>query len=244
MQTQLRLRALILSGELAPGARVTELALVERLGVSRSPIRVALLRLEQEGLLQALSHGGYRVRRFSEADIHDAIEVRGTLEGLAVRLAAERGADPALLARARDCLGAIDAVLARPTFTETEFSAYVEANERLHALLIEMAGSEVVGRQLDRAINMPFASPNAFMMAQTSLPGGRELLIVAQDQHHQVIDAIERREGARAQALMLEHARLARRNLERVLAHRASLALVPGAALIEAGCRAPTRLAR
>ena len=82
VKAQLRLREMILAGELPGGARIAELALVDRLGVSRTPIRAALMRLEQEGLLQALPGGGYAVRTFSERDVSDAIELRGTLEGL------------------------------------------------------------------------------------------------------------------------------------------------------------------
>jgi GntR family transcriptional regulator of vanillate catabolism len=87
-----RLREMILAGELPGGARIAELTLVEKLGVSRTPIRAALMRLEQEGLLEALPNGGYAVRTFSERDVSDAIELRGTVEGLLARVAAERGA--------------------------------------------------------------------------------------------------------------------------------------------------------
>ena len=232
VQTQLRLRDLILRGELAAGERIAEAALAERLGVSRTPVRAALLRLEQEGLLESINERGFRVRHFSEADIEDAIEVRGTLEGLAARRAAERGIPPALLRQAQDCLRGIDAVFAAERFGSTEFEQYVDLNERFHALLSEMCGSAVVQRQLERATSLPFASPSAFMQVQAATPEARQTLVVAQDQHHQVLDAIERREGARAEALMREHARLARRNLQRALAHQPSLRLVPGGALI------------
>jgi GntR family transcriptional regulator of vanillate catabolism len=232
MQTLLRLRDLVLRGQLAPGERIAELVLVEWLGVSRTPIRAALLRLEQEGLLESVNARGYRVRRFSERDIEDAIELRGTGEGLAARLAAERGVSRTLLDRARECLQAIDAAFASPGFGAAQFECYVEGNERFHSLLAQMSGSDVVQRQLERVHGMPFASPNAFMQVQAATPGARDTLWVAQDQHAQVLDAIERREGARAEALMREHARLARRNLERALTHGPSLALVPGAALI------------
>ncbi|MCU0921071.1 MAG: GntR family transcriptional regulator, partial [Burkholderiaceae bacterium] len=77
VRTQLRLRELILGGELKPGARIAELSLVERLGASRTPIRMALVRLQEEGLLESLPNGGYAVKDFSENDIHDAIELRG-----------------------------------------------------------------------------------------------------------------------------------------------------------------------
>ena len=92
MRALLRLRELILSGEFEPGERMSELPLVERLGVSRTPLRLALATLEHEGLLRSLSGGGYAVREFTQADIRDAIELRGVLEGTAARFAAERGA--------------------------------------------------------------------------------------------------------------------------------------------------------
>ena len=79
VRAQLRLRELIVNGEIAPNVRVPELALVERLGVSRTPVRAALHKLQEEGLLEALPGGGFVVRDFSETDIHDAIELRGTL---------------------------------------------------------------------------------------------------------------------------------------------------------------------
>ena len=104
VKAQLRLRELIVGGELAPGERVPELALVERLGVSRTPVRTALAKLLDEGLLETLPGGGYVVKAFTESDIQDAIEVRGTMEGLAARLAAERGVAPGLLREVRECL--------------------------------------------------------------------------------------------------------------------------------------------
>src|SRR5277367_5466698 len=87
----LTLREQILSGEFAAGQRMSELPLVERLGVSRTPLRLALATLEHEGLLLALPAGGYVVREFTRADISDATELRGVLEGTASRFAAERG---------------------------------------------------------------------------------------------------------------------------------------------------------
>ncbi len=232
VKAQLALRELILGGELTPGARIAELWLVERLNVSRTPVRHALVRLAEEGLLDALPGGGYAVRNFSEADIHDAIEVRGTMEGLAARLAAERGVGAALIAQARACLARIDAALARPELTDETFSIYVQQNARFHALLAEMAGSPLIRRQLEKAVALPFASPNGFVLAQAVGPDARDVLVVAQAQHHMVIEAIVQREGARAESLMREHARIARRNLQQALLSHKTLHLVPGASLI------------
>jgi GntR family transcriptional regulator of vanillate catabolism len=213
VKAQLRLREMILAGELPGGARIAELALVERLGVSRTPIRAALMRLEQEGLLQALPNGGYAVRTFSERDVADAIELRGTMEGLAARLAAERGVAAVVLAEARACLADIDRLLEIPALDDEAFTRYVDLNQRFHSLLSEMCGSPVLARELERVVNLPFASPSAFVVVQADSPRARDMLIVAQDQHRQVLDAIERREGARAEGIMREHSRLAQRNL-------------------------------
>ena len=213
----LQLRELILSGELAGGSRITELAVVQRLGASRTPVRAALMRLEQEGLLEALPSGGYAIKTFSERDVSEAIELRGTLEGLSARLAAERGASPVVLAEARACLDAIDQFLQGPTLDDQAFSRYVALNEQFHALLSEMSGSTVIARQLERVLSLPFASPSGFVLAQANSTAARDMLVVAQDQHRQVLDAITQREGSRAEAIMREHSRLAQRNLREVV---------------------------
>jgi GntR family transcriptional regulator of vanillate catabolism len=232
MKAQLRLRELIVSGELPPGERLAELALVELLGVSRTPVRAALLLLQEEGLLEPIAGGGYAVKAFSEADIRDAIEVRGTFEGLAARLAAERGVGAALLAEVQEALAAIDAVLAAPQLSESAFATYAEQNARFHGLLGDMAGSPVVRRQLERASAQPFASPNGFVMVRHNTTQARDNLVVAQQQHHAVMQAIAQREGSRAESLMREHARLAHGNLSQALLSRLALAQVPGGALI------------
>jgi GntR family transcriptional regulator, vanillate catabolism transcriptional regulator len=227
----LRLREMVLAGDLAPGARIAELAIVERLGVSRTPIRSALMRLEQEGLLESLPGGGFAVRTFSERDVFDAIELRGTLEGLAVRLAAERGVSSVLLSQARACLDDVDAILGRPALDDEAFHRYVDLNERFHNLLSEMTGSGTLARELERVVRLPFASPSGFVVMQANSPRARDMLVVAQDQHRQVLDAIEAREGARAEAIMREHARLAQRNLREAIQTR-SLHRMPGVGLI------------
>lgn len=235
LKAQQRLREMILAGELPGGARIAELALVDKLGVSRTPVRAALQRLEQEGLLDRLPGGGYAVRTFSETDVADAIELRGTVEGLAARLAAERGVPAAPLAQAHACLDAIDAVLAPRVLDEDGFARYVELNAQFHALLAAMAASGLLARELERVKALPFASPSAFVVVQQQSPQARDMLVVAQDHHRQVLDAIQRREGARADALMREHSRLAQRNLRAVLSGQtagAAPAAMPSLTLI------------
>lgn len=217
----LQLRELVLSGELPGGSRISEMSIVERLGVSRTPVRAALMRLEQEGLLEALPNGGYVVQIFSESDVADAIELRGTLEGLLARLAAERGVPGADVLEARECLSVIDEVLAGPVLDDEAFSRYVALNSRFHALIRDMAKSPTIARQLEKVFSLPFASPSGFVLTKAHSSQARDMLVVAQDQHRQVLDAIERREGARAEFILREHARLAQRNLREALAAHA-----------------------
>jgi GntR family transcriptional regulator of vanillate catabolism len=226
----LRLRELILDGEFGRGDRMSELPLVERLGVSRTPVRLALAALEHEGLLRTLPTGGYVVREFTRTDIIDAIELRGVLEGTAARFAAERGASRRELRALRAVNDEIGALVTRADYES--FERYVDLNDRFHAGLVALAHSAQLDRAIDAVTAIPFASSRAFVMTEAELPESRTILVIAHSQHEGLIDAIEAHEGARADALAREHARIAWQNLELVLRHRGSLASLPGHSLI------------
>jgi GntR family transcriptional regulator, vanillate catabolism transcriptional regulator len=234
VRAQLSLRDMILSGGLRPGERISELQAVEATGASRTPVRMALVRLEEEGLLEAIPSGGFMVKAFSERDILDSIELRGTLEGVAARFSAERGASARDLEPLKECLNEIDRLIGQTPLSVEAFSSYVALNARFHALLTELSRSPPLIRQIDRVSALPFASPSGFVMAQSALPEAQQIQLIAQDQHRIVIDAIENREGARAEAIMREHARLAARNLRLALKNRTHLDLLPALALIRA----------
>jgi len=233
----LGLRELVFSGQLAPGERISELAVVDRLGVSRTPVRLALVRLEEEGLVEPAASGGFSVRAFTTDDIVDAIELRGVLEGTAARFAAERGPDRAELAALNDCVGALDALINRRVLAVEDFGDYLRLNERFHALLLDLAASPVLKRQIERIYGLPFAGPSAFVRLQAELPESRQILVIAQEQHRSIAEAIRAREGARAEALAREHSRVARRNLEIAFQDRSTFADLPGGALVRAGER-------
>ena len=84
------LRQAILKGELVAGERLMEKQLAERMGVSRTPVREAIRKLELEGLVVMIPRKGAEVAQITEKDIKDVLEVRGTLEALAVKLACEK----------------------------------------------------------------------------------------------------------------------------------------------------------
>lgn len=228
----LELRNLILNGELASEERLSELTVAARLNVSRTPVRAALQRLAEEGLLEEIVGGGYAVKTFTERDVQDAIELRGTIEGMTARFAAERGASPMLLAKAHELIDAVDEILRQEEVSEEDFERYIQINEQFHKLLIVMSDSELLAREFNRMTRLPFASPSGFVKAQVRAPHAHLILTLAQEGHRAVIEAIELRQGQRAEALMREHARLALRNLRYALADDKAIKRIHGGALI------------
>jgi GntR family transcriptional regulator of vanillate catabolism len=224
------IRELVFSGEVGPGVRLSEVTLSGRLGISRTPIRAALAQLDQEGVVETIPSGGYTVRGFTQVDVADAIELRGALEGMAARLAAERGVPPARLQAMQALLAELDLLVAEPE--RIDFEAYIQRNGEFHEQLHTLCGSETIRRELERVMRQPFAGPNAFITAQAEMPEIRASLVVAQAQHRAIVDAIRLREGARAEALAREHARLARTNLDVMIEDRRLTKKVPGLSLI------------
>lgn len=239
MRALMQLREMLLNGVFKAGERLSELPLGERLQVSRSPLRLALAKLEHEGLVQLQITGGYVVRAFTQKDVADAIELRGVLEGTAARLAAERSPkDDALLQRMRDCCDAMDAALSEhmPGASELEDGdhavlRYLELNERFHAMLVELCSSPVLARTIDTAMRLPFASPSAVVLRQVAPKA--EGLRIAQSQHRALLSAIERCEGARAESIAREHARTVGHNVQHLLANSPGRA--PIASLVRMG---------
>jgi GntR family transcriptional regulator of vanillate catabolism len=226
----LGVRELVLEGELGPGERVPEVALAERLGVSRTPLRLALATLAHEGLLEPLDGGGFVVRRFTLADIGDAIELRGVLEGTAARLAAERLQSVEELEPLQELTAQLDEVV--DDLTPETLVRYVDLNDAYHASLVELARSPTLARTVAGVVVLPFAAPGALLASQAMLPRSREILVIAQHQHRVLIDAIRDGHGTRAEEIGREHARLAQLNLELVLEDHSALAALQGAPLL------------
>lgn len=229
----LGLRELVFSGAVAPGERLPEVELAERLGVSRTPLRLALMTLAYEGLLESLSGGGFVVRAFSRADVNDAIELRGVLEGTAARLAAERLDSPQLLAPLEQAAGELEEVVRNTGRLTQQIGRYVTLNDAFHDGLVELARSPHLARTLANVKALPFAMPSGAILASHAvLPGSHEILLVAQHQHWQLIESIRERQGTRAEEIAREHARLSRLNLDLVLENREARDRMPGAPLL------------
>jgi len=217
-----------LNGEFSPGERLTELGLVSRLEASRTPIRLALERLANEGLLDAMPSGGFRVHAFGLVDVRDAIEIRGVLEGTAARFAAERLETAEELAKAKRLMSEASMEI---TITLEGFARYLETNKCFHRELWRIAKSASLFRELEHACKVPFAAPEALVFGVADLE--QSTAFVAAEQHRAILEAIENREGARAEALAREHSRISRRNLELAFRNKAVGSRLPGLALIQ-----------
>lgn len=228
----LSLRDMIVGGQLEPDTRYTETHLAELLSMSRTPIRAALQKLTDEGLLTPMPAGGYVLRQFLPQEIGEAIEIRGMLEGLCARLVAERGADPATMDRMTDIVTRIDTVLNAPDFGQPAMVAYSRLNAELHQTLVAATGSALLAQEVARANARPFASASALVGTHQPGRAARDHLLIGQDQHHSLIEAIRDRQGGRAESIMREHARLSRRNLDRAVAANRPIDHIRGASLI------------
>lgn len=137
------LKRMIIDGELEPGQRLVEDRLAAELGISRTPLREALHRLEQEGLLQKRSAGGYVLRPFDAEEVEEAVQVRALLEARVAALAARRAA-PEQVEALRANLTAFREAAARDDVVRL-----AELNTEFHLLLRAAGGSMLLARLLD-----------------------------------------------------------------------------------------------
>ena len=206
------LRRLIASGEFRPGQRIAEIATAEALGVSRMPVRTALRALEHEGLVVKLGARGYAARGVSANDIRDAVQVRGVLEGLAARQAAQRGLSLSQRRSLSRCLEEGDALFAKGHFAAEDLDMYHAMNLRFHAALVGAAANAAVEQALATNNSLPFAAAAALTVDLNDLDVEFTRLSRAHDQHHQVYAAIHGGQADLAEALMREHALAALEN--------------------------------
>ena len=213
LRALLEMRELILRGAFRPGERLREVPLSARLNVSRTPFRLVLDRLAQEGLLKARPTGGFVASEFTVEDIRDAIEIRGVLEGAAARLAAERPKRREEVTALRACVLA-STPSARNPRRHRVFCPLHRPERAVPRPGAAMARSAMLSRSMEHVLTLPFASPNAFFLTETETEEGRETIVLSQAHHRAIANAIVDGEGARAEALAREHSRLARTNLE------------------------------
>lgn len=135
-----QLRDMIIEGKLAPGARINEGQVGASLGVSRTPLREAIKTLASEGLVEILPARGAIVRRFSEADIADILEVLKALEQTAARLACKKAPDAEIKAIVTLHKRMMKLYAARDRL------AYFKLNQAIHSAIARASGNAALGQ--------------------------------------------------------------------------------------------------
>lgn len=187
-----QLKGEIVRLDVLPGERLVELELCERLGVSRTPVREALRRLEHDGMVVSRERGGRFVRLIDMAAYEGVYAVRRALEGHAVRTACAIASDVELDALAAEWRADVD-----PTTVPLDGS-YVSADERFHLGVAATTGNRYLVESLER-IN------DQLRMVRSVDFTDRERIVVSHDQHQAVIAAMHARDVDGAGALLDDH---------------------------------------
>jgi DNA-binding GntR family transcriptional regulator len=197
------LRADMIACRLAPGTEIRENDLAQRFGVSKSPVRDALMRLEREGLVITLPRQGYRVAPISLADVQDMFHLRDALERACMERITRRASDEQLASLER--FRAFD-----PVAWNDGFVAY---NREFHRTLARVAGNT---RMADQLVDLIDQMERAVRLSVSSLKKGDPQSLV--EEHAELIDALRARNVAKAQRLASRHVAEAGKRVMQALA--------------------------
>ena len=190
----------ILEGEMPPGTKLTEASLAEELGVSRAPLREALLKLEERQLIERVPYSGMRVARLSQADILQMYEIREVLEGLACRKAASRISAEDI----RKLNAYVDASEARLASPAAADSRTLSTIGDFHDEIARIGENEQLRKMLGREV-WKFLRVNYQLRSRT-----QERLAEAVVEHRRIIEALEARDAELSELLMRRHIAKAR----------------------------------
>jgi DNA-binding GntR family transcriptional regulator len=190
----IRVRGLILSGDLAPGAVLPQAALAQTIGMSTTPLREALRRLKQEGLVELDAHRDARVRPLDATEARDLLELRRSLDPLAATLAAERRTDTDL-AEITAALDGLEALSTRPSLSQ------LESHHRFHAAIHRASHNALLVDILDGLWVKTDRYRRHGLEAGRS-DAERDARAV---EHRQLVDAVRDGDGDTAADLMRRH---------------------------------------
>jgi DNA-binding GntR family transcriptional regulator len=199
-RTVAAVRELILRGDFPAGARLGEVELAERLGVSRTPVREALGRLAAEGLVEIVPNRGARVTSWTVAELEGVFDLRTALEPRLTALAVPRATDAAIAALDELALAMLDVGTPGP---DQDLDAIVPLNREFHGRLVALADQPAMASALAGAIHAPIVLRNFHTYDAASL---RRSLA----HHVEIAAAVRAGDPTWAQAVMTAHIRNAR----------------------------------
>ena len=200
------MRMRILDGTYPPGTRLTELGTAEELGVSRTPIRAAIRALAKEGFLDRSVARGYAVRQVRPDDMRHALQVRGVLEGEAVRRLAGIGLKPAVDRKLAECLEEEARLFRDESFGPDFAAAYNRLNTEFHGTLHRACDSPQLEAAIRQMSYVPSSMIHAIKASENESSQEYVRLLIAHTQHQVILRAIRTGDGVRAEAVMREHA--------------------------------------
>ncbi|PBB25556.1 MULTISPECIES: GntR family transcriptional regulator [unclassified Mesorhizobium] len=203
------LKAMIVTGQIPPGSRVTENDIAAKLNVSRTPVREAFNRLERDGLVTGRPRHGYVVTEFDINMFREAFAIRELLDGHATELAAAAATDKDK-ARLRAMLAECERLAAIPDRTTKEKFQELEVGIDLHRVIAEISGNAMLHGMLCGILD------KCQHYVWTELLWLDEWKI-ARDEHAEIVEAICAGDAARAGALARAHVRGSRENVLRLL---------------------------
>ncbi len=229
------LRQQLLNGDYEPGCKLKEMVVAQKLKVSRTIGRLAMSALEHEGLLVREPNRGSRTRAFTINEIADAIEVRGELEAMAARLAAERGISSMLRDKLHELLNEAEDLLELGMDNEDQRSRWTDMNVRFHDRLVEGAQNWALKISIKQISSLPLVSTSAIIFDRTNIESGWRQLHATHREHAAIVTAVVQNQGHRAEALMREHAFTNAQNKRTNLTDEATLKQarrLPGGSLV------------
>jgi GntR family transcriptional regulator of vanillate catabolism len=209
-----QIRESILGGSVVTGERLNEVRLSRTLAVSRTPVRAALQALAGEGLLDYEPNRGFSVREFPLDAVVDAYEIRASLEGVAVRFAAERGLSEEEKAIVERSLAAGDRLLERGSFEAGDLTLYRGINGDFHDTLLAAARNRMLGEMIRICHHVPVSSSRNIVAFEHRDVRRRH------DDHRRIYEAVTAQEPWRAEMLMREHVSSVKASLIRSLTGR------------------------
>lgn len=200
------LRQMIMDGTVAAGEKISEVAVSNMFGVSRTPARLALRTLEVEGLIQKRKGRGFTVLELNFGDLSKAYEVRGILEGLAAGTLARTGPTPELEVEFISTVNEMDRILDSDRPIADRVTGYQEFNTFYHETIMRCCGNAFVSYAFSRLECLPLVRLGT--VVYNSEKDDRELMRLkfGNMQHRLILDAITKRDPQRAETLMREHA--------------------------------------
>jgi DNA-binding GntR family transcriptional regulator len=186
------IREAIIDGRLVPGQRLKEEELARELGMSRTPVREALLLLQSEGLIESVPRRGATVRSYAVDDLDDMYQLRAVLEGYAARRAATRIARDDL-ARLEESCARFDRLRA-----EDDLRDLVKENLFFHNVILEAAGSGRLGPLVRKVIEVPLVYKSFYWYSPKQK-------LISQHYHKQLTRALGAGDAKRAEMIMTEH---------------------------------------